>query len=86
MGKQCDYTAKVKLVRNDTHTKEWDDEGPADKVLMNAMIYGGNKDSKNVISRMLDYLTNDARAFDDMMTEILFRKKSRRLSRCLKKS
>ena len=70
------YIAKVKLIDKDTYKKDWYSEGPAERVLFEAMEYLGEKDSeKGMYKKMIDYLIKDWEAFDKMMTPLFFKDK-----------
>jgi len=70
------YLAKVKLIDKDTYKKDWEEEGNAEKVLMNAIEYISEKQGKkNIYERIVNFMANDWKAFDKTMTEVLFGKK-----------
>lgn len=76
--KECGYIAKVKLMDKSTYKKEYEDEGDADKVLLSAMEYLGNKDSTKVYNGVIDYLVKDFEVFDNFLKNLLTRGKIRK--------
>lgn len=75
MGK-CPYYAKVVLSDKETHGRDWQSEGSADKVLVDAMKYISRKGGDDSIhNRIIDYIVEDFKAFDEKMTKLFFKKK-----------
>ena len=64
---KCSYYAKVTLSDKETHGRDWQQEGSADKVLVDAMKFISRKGGDDSIhERILNYLVEDFKAFDDL--------------------
>jgi len=76
MTRDCKYDAKVTLIDIETHGRDWVQEGRADKVLIDAIKFISRKDSKaNLYQRISNFLLDDFKEFDRIMSNFLFKKK-----------
>ncbi len=71
------YFAKVTLTDTENYNRDWVQEGPAHKVLLEAIKYVGQKESKTVFNKIIDYLVEDFHAFDDVMSDLLVKEKKK---------
>lgn len=73
---KCSYYAKVVLSDKETHGKNWQQEGSADKVLIDAMKFVSEKGGDDSIhEKIINYIVEDFKAFDEKMTKLFFKKK-----------
>ena len=64
------YDAKVKLMDHESRTKDWEMTGRAEKVLLSALNYIKQKDEKNIVKKVFQWMVKDWDAFDEHMNEL----------------